>query len=88
MENSENTISEEEQILEKMKEICTSKGFFYTENSKKIARAKKALFGMDEWYRCPCDSKNGERFCISSQCQKDIQENGICHCNCYRKEKE
>lgn len=80
--------NEEEIIFEKMKEMCESKGFAYTDNTRKIARAKKNLFGLSEWFRCPCDSKNGERFCISTQCQKDIEEKGICHCNCYRKKQD
>lgn len=79
-------LNEQEEILEKMKAVCASKGFHCWDNSIKIARAKKALFGIDEWQRCPCDAKDETRFCISNQCQKDIETDGHCHCNCYFKE--
>lgn len=79
---------EQEEILEKMKTICESKGYTFSGNANKIARAKKALFGIDEWQRCPCDSKDESRFCISIQCQKDIEKDGHCHCQCYLKKKE
>ena len=72
-------------ILEKMKTQCKDAGYFATKNIEKIARAKAMMFGEEEWYRCPCDGKNAERFCISELCRSDIQNKGICHCNCYSK---
>lgn len=78
--------TEQEEILAKMESICASKGYYCSDNSVKIARAKKALFGIEEWQRCPCDAKDETRFCISNQCQKDIENDGHCHCNCYFKE--
>lgn len=74
-----------EKILEKMMYNCTSHGFEPTENVEKIARAKKMMFGEEEWSRCPCDGHNDERFCLSDLCRSDIESNGICHCRCYKK---
>lgn len=57
------------------------------ENVRKVANAKSKLFGVNEWRRCPCDGTNPNRYCGSALCTKDIEENGICHCNlhCLRK---
>lgn len=72
-------------ILEKMLENCEKAGYTTTNNVQKIANAKKMMFGEEEWQRCPCDGQNPKRYCISEQCRKDIEENGECHCHCYRK---
>ena len=72
-------------ILEKMKEKCAKEGYYTTKNVEKIARAKNMMFGDSEWQRCPCDGNNAARYCISETCKKDIEEHGICHCNCYSK---
>lgn len=60
-------------------------GLGLTDNVTKIARAKNMMFGVDEWYRCCCDHKNGDRYCMSEQCQKDVEEKGVCFCNLYKK---
>ena len=73
-----------EEILHKMREICAEKGFAETENAPKIARAKVMMFGEQEWYRCPCDGNNAERYCISELCARDIARDGECHCHCYK----
>lgn len=72
-------------ISEKMKEVCEENGFEPTRHFDKIVRAKENFFGYIEWWKCPCDVKNPERFCISPLCKKDIEEKGYCHCNCYQK---
>lgn len=74
-------------ILEKMLEKCKNKGLEPTENIEKIARAKNIMFGEDAWQRCPCDSSNEARYCISELCNSDIERDGICHCHCYTKKK-
>lgn len=74
-------------ILEKMLKQCAEAGYHPTQNVEKIARAKNMLFGEGEWYRCPCDGNNNDRNCISDLCRKDIEEKGVCHCNCYSKNK-
>lgn len=75
-------------ILDKMMEKCNEAGYVPTKNIEKIAKAKTMMFGEAEWHRCPCDSQNASRYCISEQCKKDIAEKGVCHCNCYQKAAE
>lgn len=77
-----------ETILDKMMQKCNEEGFFPTKNIEKIARAKKMMFGDEEWYRCPCDGSNPKRSCISELCKEDIEKKGVCHCNCYSKNKD
>lgn len=72
-------------ILDEMIKKCNEAGYCTTKNVQKIAKAKNMMFGDKEWQRCPCDGENASRFCISEQCRKDIEEKGICHCNCYQK---
>ncbi|MDR1693717.1 MAG: hypothetical protein LBR70_00795 [Lactobacillaceae bacterium] len=74
-------------ILEKMLLECAKVGYYPTKNVEKIARAKNLMFGREEWYRCPCDGNNSKRRCISELCKNDIETKGICHCNCYAKDK-
>lgn len=73
-----------EEILECMKKICSYKGYIETDKISKIANAKAMMLGED-WIHCPCDPENKARFCISKKCQSDIEENGVCHCGCYKK---
>ena len=54
-----------------------------TENSQKIARAR--VLTNCPLNLCICDRTDPDRGCISAKCMKEIQENGICHCRCYRK---
>lgn len=72
-------------ILDNMIQRCAEAGYTPTKNIEKIANAKKMMFGEQEWQRCPCDGNNPARYCISAQCRKDIEEKGVCHCNCYTK---
>lgn len=75
-------------ILEKMLLQCEDAGYHPTKNIEKVARAKNIMFGDVQWHRCPCDSSNNQRNCISDLCRKDIETKGVCHCNCYSKNKE
>lgn len=72
-------------IKDNIKNCAAEHGLGLTDNVNKIARAKNMMFGVDEWYRCCCDHKNGDRYCMSEQCQKDVQEKGTCFCNLYKK---
>ena len=67
-------------ILENMMQKCKAAGYTPTENIEKVARAKTKMFGEGEWQRCPCDSSNSARYCISELCRSDIERDGICHC--------
>ena len=54
-----------------------------TENARKIARAR--VLTNCPLNLCICDRTDPDRGCISAKCMKEIRENGICHCRCYRK---
>ena len=75
-------------ILDNMLKKCEEARYTPTKNIEKIAKAKSMMFGDAEWQRCPCDGQNPARYCISEQCRKDIEEKGVCHCNCYQKAAE
>lgn len=54
-----------------------------TENLPKIAKVRERL-GI-EINICPCARDDMDRGCISAKCLREIKENGICHCNCFRR---
>lgn len=72
-----------EEIIEN---IAETTGLSLTENKDKIIRAKKMLFANGNMLRCPCDSRNEERYCVSEQCMSDIMRDGHCHCNLFKYE--
>lgn len=72
-------------ILDKMLENCAQAGYATTKNVEKIAKAKKMMFGEEEWQRCPCDGNNLPVFAFPKTCRADIERDGECHCHCYRK---
>ncbi|MBQ9737902.1 MAG: hypothetical protein IJV75_00095 [Alphaproteobacteria bacterium] len=75
----------EERIKSEIKEMADNIGFDLTDNVDKIIKAKLRFFGEENWRKCPCDRGNEERFCCSNQCQKDVNENGVCHCNMFKR---
>lgn len=70
-------------ILEKLKIIAKTNGFSLSKNANNIAKAKSIMFDEKDWYKCPCDAENYERFCCSQLCQSDVRAKGKCHCNLY-----
>lgn len=75
---------DEEKIIEYMKKIAKIKGVICSETFTNIAKAKANLL-KENWVHCPCDADNPGRFCISTQCQADIDHDGTCHCGAYKK---
>ena len=68
---------------EQMRELAKLNNVEPTENLPKIAKARGIMnIGIEV---CPCSPEDKERGCISAKCLKEIMENGICHCRCYRK---
>ena len=69
-----------------MRELLLAKAKEYglkpTEFFDRVIRAKQR-FGLVE--SCPCDITNPNRYCISPLCLADIERDGNCHCNAYRK---
>lgn len=68
---------------EQMRKLAQLHGVEPTENLPKIVRARGIMkIGIEI---CPCAADDKERGCISEKCLKEIKENGICHCKCYRR---
>ena len=72
-------------VEQAMLAMCDAFGYEPTENLEKIAKVKEKFFGEQGWRACPCDRCNAERFCISKLCREEIERDGQCHCNAYRK---
>lgn len=68
---------------EQMRELAKIHGVEPTENLPKIVRARSIM--KIDIEICPCAADDKERGCISEKCLKEIKENGICHCKCYRR---
>lgn len=54
-----------------------------TDKAMKIARAR--VLTDCPLYLCVCARDDTERGCISPKCMKEIEEKGMCHCQCYRR---
>lgn len=76
-----------DEIVSCIKKKAEASGLDLTQNLIAIARAKQRFFGILSWSRCPCD-KDSDRSCISSRCKEEIEKNGVCHCNLYKKRGE
>lgn len=77
-------LNEQEQAMAKamVAKAVVRKDVAPTEALAKIAKARVRL-GLDITV-CPC-GKDKDRGCISAKCYREIQENGICHCGCFKK---
>lgn len=73
---------EQDSVRESLLLLGESEGLEPTEFFDKILKAKEH-FGLTNG--CPCDRDNPSRYCISPLCKSDIEKNGTCHCNCWRK---
>ena len=72
-----------EEILSQMKLIAEEYSVGLSENAEKIASFRfKARIPLD---KCVCSPDNPYRGCISNLCLKEIKEEGICHCRCFKR---
>lgn len=79
---------EEIELAKKMLQAkADTEGYKTSKNLENIAKAKLRMFGLDNLFRCPCASKDSERFCISNKCKNDIENDLICHCRLFLKVK-
>ena len=73
-------------VIGKIVDCAKEHGYFVTPNLSRIAKAKLRFFGVDSWHRCPCypptDTEHG---CGTVACSKQIEEDGVCHCNLFKK---
>ncbi|MBQ0113379.1 MAG: hypothetical protein KBT03_09640 [Bacteroidales bacterium] len=79
-------MNELELVKESLMTIGHREGYSVTKNLEAIAKAKLRFFGVGDFRRCPCSPKS-DRSCISETCQKEIQENGVCHCHLFERVK-
>lgn len=57
-----------------------------TKNLHNIAKAKYRMFGIDNWRKCPCYSVDDNiHGCETKACADVINNEGICHCNLFKK---
>lgn len=76
-----------EWVKENIKTIAKDNGYDLTKNVEAIAKAKLRFFGVENWRKCPC-VRDDEHACISRQCKLDIENDGVCHCNLYKKKEQ
>lgn len=77
-----------EDIKKEIHFMASRHNYTVNNNVDKIINAKIRFFGEDSWERCPCDSSNESRCCISAQCHEDIKKDGNCHCNVFLLKRE
>ena len=73
-----------EEIKEKIRKTAERNNLELTDNLDRIAKAKLMFFGTKLWVKCPCDPES-DRACISKHCRQDIENDGLCHCQLYKK---
>ena len=71
-------------ILENIKECAREHSYGLTPFAERIAAAKLRFFGVENWRNCPC-VRDGLHSWISDVCKGDIEHDGVCHCNLYKK---
>lgn len=74
------------EIYAKLCQLAKENGVDTTEFTKKIAKLRENRNIPLEI--CPCSREDKERGCISAKCMREINEMGICHCNCFKKREE
>lgn len=77
-------MDDKEFILEQIKLKAQEHSYTLTEFAERIANAKLRFYGKENWKKCPC-VRDDSHFCISPTCKNDIEANGVCHCNLYKK---
>lgn len=84
----DNQMTPEQEVQQLMLDFAKENGYICSEYLPNIAKAKVRFFCKDgefNWKRCPCNKDNPNQYCGSELCKKEIEENGVCHCNCYKK---
>lgn len=68
-----------------MRKIAKENGLELTENAYKIARFRERT--QLPINVCPCEQGSKDRGCIGSKCWEEINQQGICLCQCFKKGK-
>lgn len=64
-----------------MEYLADDYGYDKTEYFDKIVAARVRM--KLDWDHCPCGGEG--RGCISDLCKQEIEQDGHCHCNCFKK---
>lgn len=74
------TIDEYMNLLDK---IAVENNLELTENAFNIARFRaRTQMPME---KCPCEPNSTDRGCIGKKCWDEINKDGVCHCQCFRR---
>ena len=66
-----------------LNKIAKDNNLELTENAFNIARFRaRTQLPMD---KCPCEQQATDRGCIGSKCWEEINRDGKCLCNCFRR---
>lgn len=66
-----------------MKKLAKENNLELTENAHNIARFRERT--QLPMGKCPCEQSATDRGCIGSKCWQEINEQGVCLCNCFKK---
>ena len=70
-------------VYDEMKQIAEEQGYELTPTAEKVAKFRERTHQPISI--CPCDPKNPYRGCVGSACRVEIENDGICKCQAYRK---
>lgn len=73
----------ETEMIQEMLHRAARAGVTATEYLPRIAKARIRM-GLDIT-QCPCAKEDTDRGCISAKCLREIEEDGVCHCNCFER---
>ena len=72
-----------QELMNKLNDLAKKNNVLLTDKAENIARVRIRLnIPLD---KCPCSYDNTTRGCISEKCLQEINENGICHCCCFKR---
>ncbi|MFH0998774.1 MAG: ferredoxin-thioredoxin reductase catalytic domain-containing protein [Pseudomonadota bacterium] len=81
-----------EQLYEMLKKVQEPKGYFFSDDTERVADLMQALLANKERYGymvCPCRLSSGDRekdrdiICPCVYRTEDVAEYGSCYCNLY-----
>ena len=74
-----------DEYMDLLNKIAKENNLGLTENAFNIARFRaRTQLPMD---KCPCEQQATDRGCIGSKCWEEINRDGVCLCNVFRKVK-
>lgn len=72
-----------DEYMELLNKIAKENNLDLTENAFNVARFRsRTQLPMDV---CPCEQGSSDRGCIGKKCWEEINKDGKCLCNCFKK---